>query len=65
MKIALSKNFHSLDKCFFYEILDSEMYEKRLRWLNIPLSEGEIFKISYAVLAIFCLVLFLRSKFFK
>ena len=50
---------------FFYEILDSEMYEKLLRWLNIPLSEGEIFKISYAVLAIFCLVLFLRSKFFK
>lgn len=45
MKIALSKNFHSLDKCFFYEILDSEMYEKLLRWLNIPLSEGEIFKI--------------------
>lgn len=44
MKIALSKNFHSLDKCFFYEILDSEMYEKLLRWLNIPLSEGEIFR---------------------
>ena len=50
---------------FFYEILDSGMYEKLLRWLKIPWSEGEIFKISYAVLAICCLVLFLRSKFFK
>ena len=50
---------------FFYEILDSEMYEKLLRWLKIPWSEGEIFKISYAVLAIFVLVLFLRSKFFN
>ena len=50
---------------FFYEILDSGMYEKLLRWLKIPWSEGEIFKISYAVLAIFFLVLFLRSKFFN
>ena len=50
---------------FFYEILDSGMYEKLLRWLKIPWSEGEIFKISYAVLAIFVLVLFLRSKFFN
>lgn len=48
-----------------YEILGSGMYEKILRWLKIPLSEGEIFKISYAVLAIFVLVLFLRSKFFN
>lgn len=48
-----------------HEILGSGMYEKILRWLKIPWSEGEIFKISYAVLAIFVLVLFLRSKFFN
>lgn len=48
-----------------YEILGAGMYEKLLRWLKIPLREGEIFKISYAVTAIFFLVLFLRSKFFK
>ncbi len=48
-----------------YEILGSGMYEKFLRWLKIPLSEGEMFKISYAVTAIFFLVLFLRSKFFN
>ena len=48
-----------------YEILGSGMYEKILRWLKIPLSEGEMFKISYAVTAIFFLVLFLRSKFFN
>ena len=48
-----------------YEILGSGMYEKFLRWIKIPWSEGEMFKISYAVAAIFFLVLFLRSKFFK